>query len=90
MLDADAERRRLQHELDDMRARRTRESKELGRLAPAEREARRAEMRELGDQIAAGEHELAEVEQRFNDLMLRATQPPATLCAGREDEADNK
>jgi seryl-tRNA synthetase len=70
IVECDAERRRLQHELDELRARRTRESKELGRMAPEEREARRLEMRALGDQIAASEQRLAEVEARFNELML--------------------
>src|SRR5581483_9235760 len=70
VLEVDARRRRLQHDLDEMRARRTRESKELGRLAPAEREARRLEMRQLGDQISAGERELTAIEHRFDELML--------------------
>ena len=43
----DNQRRRLQHELDELRAQRTRESKELGRMAPEEREPRRLEMRAL-------------------------------------------
>ena len=34
ILAADARRRRLQHDLDEMRAHRTRESKELGKLPP--------------------------------------------------------
>ena len=38
ILETDARRRRLQHELDDMRAQRTRESKELGKASPEERE----------------------------------------------------
>ena len=70
VVECDAERRRLQHELDELRARRTRESKELGRMAPEEREPRRLEMRALGDQITAGEQRLVEVEARFNELML--------------------
>src|SRR5580700_9077500 len=70
VVECDAERRRIQHELDEMRARRTRESKELGRLTPEEREPKRIEMRALGDQIAASEKRLAEIEATFNDLML--------------------
>ena len=70
VVECDTERRRLQRELDEMRARRTRESKELGRMAPAEREPRRLEMRSLGDQISTGEQKLAEVEARFSHLML--------------------
>src|ERR1700685_2223818 len=70
VLECDVERRRLQFELDELRARRTRESKELGRMAPEEREGRRAEMRELGDRIGGGEQKLTEVERQFTELML--------------------
>src|ERR1700719_4051002 len=58
VVECDAERRHLQHELDELRARRTRESKELGRMVPEEREPRRLEMRALGDQIAESEQRL--------------------------------
>ena len=54
ILETDARRRRLQHELDDLRAQRTRESRELGKASPEERERRRAEMRALGDRISDG------------------------------------
>ncbi len=37
VLEADARRRKLQHQLDEMRARRTRESKELGKATPEQR-----------------------------------------------------
>ncbi|MGH7837686.1 MAG: serine--tRNA ligase, partial [Candidatus Binataceae bacterium] len=53
VLEADASRRRLQHELDELRAQRTRESKELGKLTAEARESKRAAMRELGGRIAA-------------------------------------
>src|SRR6266478_2531566 len=66
----DADRRRLQFELDEMRARRSRESRELGRMPSEVREAKRAEMRELGDRITAGERKLTEIAQRFSELML--------------------
>jgi seryl-tRNA synthetase len=39
IVECDAERRALQRELDEMRARRTRESKELGRMSPEDRES---------------------------------------------------
>jgi seryl-tRNA synthetase len=70
ILAADALRRRLQHDLDEMRAHRTRESKELGKLSAQDRESRRAEMRALGEKIAEGERELNEVEEEFRRLML--------------------
>jgi len=90
VLECDAERRHLQHELDAQRARRTRESKELGRMSPEERESRRAEMRALGDEIAAGERKLAEVEQLFTDLMLGIRNIPRPYVPSGRGEADNR
>src|SRR6202034_1999798 len=84
------ERRRLQFELDELRARRTRESKELGRMAPEEREGRRAEMRELGDRIGGGEQKLTEVERQFTELMLGLRNLPRSYVPIGRSEADNK
>jgi seryl-tRNA synthetase len=90
IVECDAERRALQRELDEMRARRTRESKELGRMSPEDRESKRLEMRALGDRISAGEAKLAEVEQRFNDLMLGIRNIPRSYVPVGSGEADNK
>ncbi len=89
VIECDAERRRIQHELDEMRARRTRESKQLGRLTPEEREPKRIEMRALGDQIAAAEQRLAEIEAIFNDLMLGIRNLPRSYVPVGQGEADN-
>jgi seryl-tRNA synthetase len=86
----DAERRRLQFELDEIRARRTRESKELGRMAPEARETRRAEMRELGDRIATRERTLTEIEQRLSELMLAIRNIPRPYVPVGTSEADNR
>src|SRR5712691_1405833 len=86
----DAARRRLQHQLDEMRAQRTRESKEIGRMTPEARESKRAEMREMGDRIAAGEHELTEIEKKFSDLMLALRNIPRPYVPVGRSEADNK
>jgi seryl-tRNA synthetase len=86
----DTERRRLQFEVDEMRARRARESKELGRMAPEAREARRAEMRELGNRISAGEQTLAEIEQRLSELMLGLRNIPRPYVPVGTSEADNR
>jgi seryl-tRNA synthetase len=85
----DAERRGLQHQLDELRAQRTRESKELGKMAPAAREARRAEMRELGDRIGAGEKRLAEIEDNFDDLVKGLRNLPRPYVPVGSSEADN-
>ncbi|HTT76205.1 MAG TPA: serine--tRNA ligase [Candidatus Binataceae bacterium] len=90
ILECDAERRRLQFELDELRARRTRESKELARMAPEARELRRAEMRELGDRIAEGDQRLAQAERNFNDLMLGLRNLPRAYVPVGQSEADNK
>ncbi|MEA2678550.1 MAG: seryl-tRNA synthetase [Candidatus Binataceae bacterium] len=86
----DNQRRRLQHELDELRAQRTRESKELGRMAPEEREPRRLEMRALGDRIAASEQKLAEVEAGCIELMLGIRNIPRPYVPVGSGEADNK
>src|ERR1700746_2299179 len=85
----DAERRQLQFELDEMRARRSRESKELGRMTPQARELRRAEMRELGDRITTGERNLSEIEQSLSQLMLNIRNLPRPYVPVGSSEADN-
>jgi seryl-tRNA synthetase len=90
VLDLDARRRRLQHELDELRARRTRESKELGKASPKEREHKRAEMRALGDEIATGEHHLADLERGLSDLMLGIRNLPRPYVTVGTSEADNR
>ena len=89
ILAADARRRRLQHDLDEMRALRTRESKELGKLQPQERESRRAGMRALGDKIGEGERELTEVEDEFRRLMLFVPNLPRPWVPEGEGESAN-
>jgi seryl-tRNA synthetase len=86
----DAERRRLQFELDEMRARRSRESKELGRMPPETREARRAEMRKLGERISAGDRALSETEQRLSELTLAIRNLPRPYVQIGTSEADNR
>jgi seryl-tRNA synthetase len=86
----DAERRRLQFELDEMRARRSRQSKELGRMPAEVRESRRTELRELGDRIGAAEGRLAEVEQQFSELMLSIRNMPRPYVQIGTSEADNR
>ncbi len=89
ILGADARRRRLQHDLDEMRAHRTRESKELGKMSPAERDSRRAEMRALGEKIGEGERELTEVEDEFRRLMLFVPNLPRPWVPEGEGESAN-
>ncbi|HEY6418410.1 MAG TPA: serine--tRNA ligase [Candidatus Binataceae bacterium] len=89
-LDADASRRRLQRELDELRAQRTRESKELGKASAEERERRRAERRALGDRIGAGERELAALEQQAEALFLMLPNLPRPQVPVGAGESENK
>jgi len=90
ILETDARRRRLQHELDELRAQRTRESRELGKASPEERERRRAEMRALGDRISVDERELTEAERQFEDLMLAMRNLPRPYVPAGTSETDNR
>ncbi len=90
VLETDSRRRKLQFELDELRARRTRESKELGKASPEERDKKRAEMRALGDQIGAGEKEFAELERTLSELMLGIRNLPRPYVVVGSSEADNR
>jgi seryl-tRNA synthetase len=90
IVQCDLERRRCQHELDELRARRTRESKELATVAAEVREARRAEMRALGERIAQGEKRLAEAEERLLELMLNVRNLPRPSVPDGKSAADNR
>src|SRR5579862_1590083 len=90
VLEADARRRKLQHDLDEMRARRTRESKELGKATSDERDRRRAEMRALGEDISAGERELSALETECERLMLMLPNLPRDWVPAGKDEGENK
>lgn len=89
VLDADARRRKLQHELDEMRARRTRESRELGKATPEEREKKRAEMRELADRISAGEKDLTGLEAECERLLLWLPNLPRDWVPVGPDDSHN-
>ena len=89
LLAADTRRRKLQHDLDEMRARRTRESKELGKMSPEEREARRAEMRALGQKISEDEGELTQAEAECLRLMLLVPNLPRPEVPEGEGESAN-
>src|SRR5208283_647532 len=103
VLECDAHRRRLQSELDTMRALRKQKSTQFSPVpknrllraaaaaeTPAAIEAKRAEMRDLGDRISTGEHELTAIENRFSELMLGIRNIPRDYVPTGSGEADNK
>jgi seryl-tRNA synthetase len=86
----DAERRRLETEVSEMRNRRNVGSKEIGRLQEAaEREARKAEMRALGDRIAEMEKLLDKAAADQHTLMLHIPNLPLPQVPTGPDDTAN-
>ncbi len=90
VLEADARRRKLQGELDDKRAMRGRESKELGKASAEERDQKRAAMRQLGEDISAGERALTAIEAECERLLLMLPNLPQDWVPVGKDESENK
>lgn len=93
ILSLDEQRRKLLNEVEALKATRNRVSKEIGALMaqkkPDEAEARKAETRSMGDQIAALDKTIAETETAREGLMLRLPNlPHATVPVGKT-AADN-
>ena len=80
LLKLDEQRRKLLAEVETLKAQRNRASKEIGALMgqkkTAEAEAKKGEMRELGDRIAALDKQALEVEAARDQLMLRLPNLP--------------
>ncbi len=90
ILHLDAERRRLLTEAEALKAERNRVSKEIGRMADAaEREARKERMRQVGDQIAALDGQIADVERDLNDLLLVVPNLPDPSVPLGRSESEN-
>jgi seryl-tRNA synthetase len=71
ILTLDARRRELLNEVEQLKATRNAVSKEIGKMKDAaEREAKIAEMRGVGDRIAEIDRQVAEVEAQFGHQML--------------------
>jgi seryl-tRNA synthetase len=90
VLALDAKRRELLNEVEQLKATRNAVSKEIGRMKDAtEREAKIAEMRALGDRIAALDREVNEVQARFDHAMLMAPNLPHPDVPTGASEHDN-
>ena len=90
----DERRRALIARRDDLNATRNRESQEIGKLMKSgrkeEAESRRAAVREVGDQIAAAEAELAKVEDELSELMTALPNLPHESVPVGADESANQ
>ncbi len=89
VLAADAARRQLITEVEQLRARRTESSKTIGQKDPVARAQLVAEMRGLGDQIADLERRLTEAEAAFETQMLELPNLPHPAVPVGADEREN-
>jgi seryl-tRNA synthetase len=90
VLNADVRRRALITEVERMRAQRAETSKTVGKLAPDERAQVVAEMRALGDRIAATEQDVTAAEAAFDDAMLQVPNLPHPAVPVGPDEHANR
>jgi seryl-tRNA synthetase len=89
VLAADEERRRVQSEVQELRARQNAASKEIGKASPDERPAKIAAATELKEAVAAAEPRLTEVEARLRQLALQVPNPAdPRVPEGGEDEGE--
>lgn len=86
----DEQRRAVETEVSQLRAQRNAGSREIGRLAdPAQREARKEEMRKLGDRIAELEKQLDVLAAELQNLLLNIPNLPLPEVPDGADERDN-
>jgi seryl-tRNA synthetase len=90
LIECDAQRRRLQHQLDELRAQRARQSRELAQLSEQQRESARGDMRALGAHVAQGERELAELERQAEAMLLEMPNLPRPHVPVGAGEGENK
>ncbi|HVY68313.1 MAG TPA: serine--tRNA ligase, partial [Verrucomicrobiae bacterium] len=93
ILALDERRRSALAEVEQLKALRNRVSKEIGALMGqkklAEAEAKKAETRQLGDQIAALDSRVATVEEELNQILLRLPNLPHESVALGKTAEDN-
>ena len=86
----DEQRRQLIQEVEALKAERNRVSKEIGRTKDAaERQAKIAAMRQVGERIKTLDAQLDQVEAQLHDLLIRIPNLPDPDVPDGEDEHDN-
>jgi seryl-tRNA synthetase len=90
LLEADTRRRQLLAEVEALRAEKNRVSKSIPKLEGDERQAAIAAMKRTGQREKELGPELAEVEQRFRELMLKMPAVPDPDVPEGKDDADNQ
>ena len=90
ILDLDKQRRAALQQVEALKQQRNVVSKEIGKMKDAaEREAKKAEMRAVGDQIDALDAQVRDVETQLNDLMLRVPNLPDPSVPVGKDDTEN-
>jgi seryl-tRNA synthetase len=93
ILQADEQRRKFLAEVETLKSQRNRVSKEIGALMGqkklAEAEAKKAEMRKLGEHIEEADHDVSEVDSKRNQLMLQLPNLPHETVPVGKTAADN-
>ncbi len=90
LIRVDEERRRLIADTESMRNERKTASKNIGAMKTGEeREAAKAEVRALGERLAAAERDLAGLETEFQDRMMRMPNLPAEVVPPGPDDTHN-
>ncbi len=90
VLQKDAERREILHELEALRAKRNSVSKEIPKIKDkAKREETIAEMRRVGAEIKELEERLRQVEAELKDALLRIPNMPHPSVPVGKDESEN-
>ena len=91
LLAADERRRKLIHEVERLRAERTKGSREVGKIADAkEREQAVAAMKKMGEELGRFESELAIAESEFDARMLEVPNLPHPAVPPGADERENR
>ncbi len=93
LLAIDSERRALITEVEELKSRRNKYSKEIGKLFKEGRKEEglklKEEVEKISDRIVSLEKELAEVEKKFEELLLSIPNLPHPSVPVGEDEEDN-
>lgn len=88
LLDLDAKRRDALGQVEQLKNKRTTESKKIGAIMKqgGDAEAIKEEMRVLGDEIAALDKQVAEIDEKINYIVMRLPNyPHASVPIGKDD-----
>ena len=93
VLQLDEQRRRLLTEVEELKSTRNRASKEIGALMGQGRkddaEARKSEVRDLGERISAIDTQVKEIDSKREEILLALPNPPHESVPVGRDENDN-